>query len=473
MQLDVLVVGAGFSGAVVAERLAASGLRVLVIDKRPHIGGNAYDTRDAHGLLIHPYGPHIFHTNSMRIAEYLSRFTEWRKYEHRVLAQVCGGLVPIPINVDTVNRLYGLQLDETTIQQYFDRVREPREPVRTSEDVVLNAVGRDLYEKFFRGYTRKQWGLDPSQLSASVAARIPTRTNRDDRYFTDAFQNMPLHGYTALFDNMLDDPNIQVEVGVDYLEAGPRLNARHTVYTGPIDGYFGYCFGRLPYRSLRFEHEHVADMTQYQPVGTVNYPNDYDYTRITEFKHLTGEDAAGTSIVREYPQAEGDPYYPVPRPENEMLFKRYEELARKETGVTFVGRLAQYRYYNMDQCVGAALKAAQYVIEGLGETPADTGEKIKPHVLPALPAQAANPLHTSELTGTGGCGTNAARWRRQGVWNCGAASSAPSTGSVTGTFARSSAAGMTRASTTWTVWQRLESARCATRCSGSTWRRTG
>ncbi len=402
MKVDVLVVGAGFSGAVVAERLAASGLRVLVIDKRPHVGGNAYDTRDAHGVLIHPYGPHIFHTNSTRIAHYLSRFTDWRRYEHRVLASVDGKLVPIPINIDTVNRLYGLNVDETTIRDYFDSVREPREAIRTSEDVVINAVGRDLYEKFFRGYTRKQWGLDPSQLSASVAARIPARTDRDDRYFTDAFQNMPLNGYTAMFENMLDDSNIQVEVGLDYFAMRSSLHAAHTVYTGPIDAYFDYCFGRLPYRSLRFEHEHLADMTQYQPVGTVNYPNDYEYTRITEFRHLTGERTPGTSIVREYPQAEGDPYYPVPRPENEALFKRYEDLARRESGVTFVGRLAQYRYYNMDQCVGAALKAAEYVLAGMGETMADGDEKVQPRVRSSLaagvslPAVAASPLDTTQ-----------------------------------------------------------------------------
>jgi UDP-galactopyranose mutase len=206
---------------------------------------------------------------------------------------------------------------------------------------------------------------------------------------------MPAHGYTAMFDNMLDDTNIQVEVGVDYQAVAARLSVRHTVYTGPIDRYFGYCFGRLPYRSLRFEHEHFADMSRCQPVGTVNYPNDYEYTRITEFKHLTGEKAAGTSVVREYPQAEGDPYYPVPRPENEALFKRYEDLARKETGVTFVGRLAQYRYYNMDQCVGAALKAAEYVLEGMGETPVDTTDRIEPRVRTSLPPSAGNPVHTS------------------------------------------------------------------------------
>jgi UDP-galactopyranose mutase len=363
MKTDVLIVGAGFSGAVVAEQLADRGFEVLIIDKRDHIGGNAYDRLDAHGVLIHPYGPHIFHTNSTRIAQYLSQFTQWRPYEHRVLAKVDGKLVPLPINIDTVNRLYGLQLDEHSIQAFFDRVREPRAQIKTSEDVVINAVGRDLYEKFFQGYTRKQWGLDPSELAASVAARIPTRTNHDDRYFTDKFQNMPSEGYTRLFTRMLDHPNIRIEVGVDYFALKDRVHAQHTVYTGPIDAFFDHCYGPLPYRSLRFEHEHLKDTVQYQQVGTVNYPNDHAFTRITEFKHVTGQAHPGTSIVREYPQAEGDPYYPVPRTEHEFLFKRYEALALKEPGVTFVGRLAQYRYYNMDQCVGAALKAAEYVLE--------------------------------------------------------------------------------------------------------------
>ena len=252
MKVDVLVVGAGFSGAVVAERLANHGFDVLVIDKRPHIAGNAYDTQDPHGVMIHPYGPHIFHTNGARIAEYLSQFTRWRPYEHRVLAKVGDQLLPIPINIDTVNKLYGLNLDESTIQSFYDSVREPRESIQTSEDVVINAVGRDLYEKFFRGYTRKQWGLDPSQLSASVAARIPTRTNRDDRYFTDSFQNMPLDGYTRMFENMLDHPNIHVEVGVDFFALRDRIKSRHLVYTGPVDAYFDYQFGKLPYRSLHF-----------------------------------------------------------------------------------------------------------------------------------------------------------------------------------------------------------------------------
>ena len=390
---DVLVVGAGFSGAVVAERMAAHGLSVLVIDKRAHIGGNAYDTLDSHGVRIHPYGPHIFHTNGAYIAEYLSRFTRWRPYEHRVLAKVGAALVPIPINIDTVNALYGLSLDESSIEAFYASVREPRERIETSEDVVMSAVGRDLYEKFFRGYTRKQWGLDPSELAASVAARIPTRSNRDGRYFTDTFQNMPLDGYTALFERMLAHRGIDVELGVDYFKVKESIRARHVVYSGPIDAYFGHCYGNLPYRSIRFEHEHLADTLRYQQVGTVNYPNDHAYTRITEFKHLTGQTHGGTSIVREYPQAEGDPYYPIPRAANEALFKRYEALAKAERDVTFVGRLAQYRYDNMDQCVGAALKAAQYALGRLGIAPRRTDEEstgVSPSI--AAAATVASPL---------------------------------------------------------------------------------
>ena len=366
IKVDVLIVGAGFSGAVAAERLANHGYKVLVLDKRSHIAGNAYETVDGAGVRIHPYVPHIFHTNSARISEYLSRFTAWRPYEHRVLAQVGQQLLPIPININTVNSLYGLTLDETTIQAYFDQVREPRAVISNSEDVVINTVGRDLYEKFFRNYTRKQWGLDPSELSASVTARVPTRANYDSRYFTDTFQGMPLHGYTAMFERMLDHPNISVALESDYFFDKAGIKPRHTIYSGPIDAFFDYRFGRLPYRSLRFEHEHLSDTACYQSVGTVNFPNDHLYTRITEFKHLTGQQHPGTSIVREYAQSEGDPYYPVPRPQNEALFKRYEALAQERADVTFVGRLAQYRYYNMDQCVGAALKAAEEVIEKLG-----------------------------------------------------------------------------------------------------------
>ncbi|HYJ30211.1 MAG TPA: UDP-galactopyranose mutase, partial [Allosphingosinicella sp.] len=356
---DYLVVGAGFAGSVVAERLASQhDARVLVIDRRPHIAGNAFDVRDEAGLLIHQYGPHIFHTNSDEIVDYLSQFTSWRPYEHRVLADVRGQLVPIPINRTTLNKLFDLDLrtDEEAADYLASRA-ETVDEIRTSEDVVINAVGRELYELFFQGYTRKQWGIDPSELDKAVTARIPTRTNTDDRYFGDKHQIMPAEGYTKMFESLLDHPNIDVLLGADYRELKDEIDAGHIVYTGPIDEYFDFRFGKLPYRSLRFEHR-TEDKEQFQPVAVVNYPHpDVPYTRITEYKHLTGQRHARTSLTYEYPSARGDPYYPIPRPENQALFKRYEALADATAGVTFVGRLATYRYYNMDQVVGQALSA--------------------------------------------------------------------------------------------------------------------
>ncbi|HEX8216218.1 MAG TPA: UDP-galactopyranose mutase [Allosphingosinicella sp.] len=356
---DYLVVGAGYAGSVVAERLASQhDARVLVVDRRPHIAGNAYDRLDEAGILIHQYGPHIFHTNSDEIVDYLGQFTSWRSYEHRVLAEVRGQLVPIPINRTTLNKLFGLDLrtDEEAAAYLASRA-ETVDEIRTSEDVVINAVGRELYELFFQGYTRKQWGIDPSELDKAVTARIPTRTNTDDRYFGDKHQVMPAKGYTKMFEAMLDHPNIDVLLGADYRDLKGRVDAGHIVYTGPIDEYFDFRFGKLPYRSLKFEHK-VLDEEQFQPVATVNYPHpDVPYTRITEYKHLTGQRHSKTSITYEYPSAEGDPYYPIPRPENQALFKRYEALADSTPGVTFVGRLATYRYYNMDQVVGQALSA--------------------------------------------------------------------------------------------------------------------
>jgi UDP-galactopyranose mutase len=354
---DYLVVGAGFAGSVMAERLASVlGKRILLVDKRPHIGGNAFDRYDDAGVLIHPYGPHIFHTNSEDIYDYLSRFTAWRPYEHRVLASVDGQQVPMPINLDTINQLYGLSLNSFEVEKFFESVAEKKEDIKTSEDVVVNKIGRELYNKFFRGYTRKQWGLDPSELDASVTARVPTRTNRDDRYFADKFQAMPLHGYTRMFERMLDHPNIKVMLNTDYREIQNLVPWRHMVYTGPVDAFFGYKYGKLPYRSLRFEHT-TLQQEQFQKVGTVNFPNEYAYTRVTEFKHITGQSHPATSIVHEFPCAEGDPYYPVPRPENAQLYRKYEADADNTPGVTFVGRLATYRYYNMDQVVGQALAA--------------------------------------------------------------------------------------------------------------------
>jgi len=356
---DYLVVGAGFAGSVIAERLASQhDARVLVIDRRPHIAGNAFDRLDEAGILIHQYGPHIFHTNSDEIVDYLSQFTSWRPYEHRVLADVRGQLVPIPINRTTLNQLFDLDLEtDEEAAAYLASRAEPVAEIRTSEDVVISAVGRELYELFFQGYTRKQWGIDPSELDKAVTARIPTRTNTDDRYFGDKHQIMPADGYTKMFEAMLDHPNIDVQLGADYREISDRIDAGHIVYTGPIDEYFGFRYGRLPYRSLRFEHR-IEDKEQFQPVAVVNYPHpEVPFTRITEYKHLTGQSAAKTSITYEYPSAEGDPYYPIPRPENQALFKKYEALADSTAGVTFVGRLATYRYYNMDQVVGQALAA--------------------------------------------------------------------------------------------------------------------
>ncbi|HEU5285354.1 MAG TPA: UDP-galactopyranose mutase [Sphingomicrobium sp.] len=354
---DYLIVGAGFAGSVLAERLASQHkARVLLIDRRDHVGGNAYDEKDAAGILYHKYGPHIFHTNSEQVVDYLSQFTEWRPYEHRVLAQVRGQLVPIPINRTTLNKLFGLDLrtDEEAAAYLASRA-EPVDDIQTSEDVVVNAVGRELYELFFRGYTRKQWGLDPSELDKQVTSRIPTRTNTDDRYFGDTFQAMPKDGYTAMFLAMTDHPLIEKALGTDFRDIRGRIDAGHVIYTGPIDEYFDFRFGKLPYRSLRFDHR-TLDQDQFQPVAVVNYPSeDVPYTRISEYKHLTGQAHPRTTITYEYPSAEGDPYYPIPRPENQLLFKRYEALADATEGVTFVGRLATYRYYNMDQIVGQAL----------------------------------------------------------------------------------------------------------------------
>jgi UDP-galactopyranose mutase len=352
---DYLIVGAGFAGSVLAERLArGSNKKVILCDKRPHIGGNAYDHYNEAGILVHKYGPHIFHTNSREVFEYLSRFTEWRSYQHRVRACVDGQIVPIPINLDTINTLYGLNLTSFEVADFFKKVAEPIKHIRTSEDVVVSQVGRELYEKFFRNYTRKQWGLDPSELDSSVTSRIPTRTNRDDRYFTDTYQAMPLYGFTRMFENMLDHPNIKVLLNCDYREIEKDIPFREMIYTGPVDAFFGYCYDKLPYRSLEFKHE-THNVATFQPAPVINYPNEHLYTRVTEFKYLTGQEHAKTSIVYEFPRSEGDAYYPIPRRENAALYAKYKALADRTPGTHFVGRLATYKYYNMDQIVGQAL----------------------------------------------------------------------------------------------------------------------
>jgi UDP-galactopyranose mutase len=381
LMFDFLIVGTGFAGAVLAERLASqAGKKVLIIDKRNHIGGNTYDHYNKEGILVHEYGPHIFHTNSRDIYDYLGKFTPWRPYEHRVLASVDGMYVPIPINLNTINTLYGLNLSSGEVESFLASRAEKKERIITSEDVVVSKVGRELYEKFFRHYTKKQWDLDPSELDASVTARIPTRNNRDDRYFTDKYQGMPLYGYTRMFENMLSHPNIKVMLNTDYKEIQDQIPFREMIYTGPIDYFFDYCYGKLPYRSIEFKFE-TYETEKFQPTGTVNYPNEHPYTRSTEFKYLTGQKHPKTTVVYEYPQADGDPYYPVPRPENTELYKRYQFLADGLKNVYFTGRLATYKYYNMDQVVAQSLTLFKKIISYQ-----ENGQHVNGHKVPILQA---------------------------------------------------------------------------------------
>jgi UDP-galactopyranose mutase len=372
---DYLVVGAGFAGSVLAERLASDGRRVLVCDRRSHVAGNAYDHCDEAGILVHKYGPHIFHTNSEDVFAYLSRFTAWRPYEHRVLAQLGNLRLPVPINRTTLNALYSLDLsNDVEAERFLSTRAEPCDKITTSKDVVVSQIGLELYRLFFEGYTRKQWGLDPSELDRSVTARIPTRTNADDRYFLDRFQAMPLDGYTRMFERMLDHENITIMVDTDFKELHQQGMANHVIFTGPIDEYFDFRLGQLPYRSLKFHHE-THDMRRMLPAGVINFPSeDVPYTRVTEYKHLTGQVHPKTSISYEYACADGDPFYPIPRPENQALYTQYKALARGRSDVTFVGRLGTYKYYNMDQVVGQALATHRRLQErhGLAEIMVDT-----------------------------------------------------------------------------------------------------
>jgi UDP-galactopyranose mutase len=360
---DYLIVGAGFSGSVLAERLASQhNKKVLVVDKRNHIGGNAYDYYNEHGILVHKYGPHWFHTNDKRVFDYLSKFTEWRFHYHRVRSYVDGILVPIPINRDTLALIYGLDAKSPkAVQDYYDSVKADIPNPANAEEMVISQVGTELYNKFFKGYTLKQWDIHPKDLAASVTARIPVRTNRDDRYFSDTYQGIPKHGYTVLFQNMLNHPNISVMLQTDYRSIMNEVPYKKMIYTGAIDSFFDYKFGKLPYRSLRFEHE-TFKQEFYQSHQQVNYPNEYDFTRIVEWKHATGQKSHLTTITREYSlAADGDmeKYYPIPRDVNHELFKRYKEEADQLDNVLFCGRLADYKYYNMDQVIARALIIAE------------------------------------------------------------------------------------------------------------------
>jgi len=353
MKYDYLIVGAGFAGAVAAERLASQyNKKILIVEKRSHIGGNAYDEFDEHGILVHRYGPHIFHTNSKRVFDYLSQFTEWRFYEHKVLAKLNGSLYPIPINRTTINKLYGKNFTtEKEVLEFYESVREKRHPIKNSEDIIVNQVGYDLYEKFFKNYTKKQWSLDPSELSASVCGRIPVRTNEDDRYFTDKYQFMPKDGYTKMFEKMLAHPNIEIKLNTDYKDIVNKVKFNKMIYTGPIDYFFDYKFGKLPYRSLRFKWENV-NAEFYLKAASYNFVGKEEkFTRKTEYKYLTGQKSNSTTVSTEYPTMIGDPYYPIPNDENHIKFKKYKNEADKLKNVKFIGRLAEYKYYNMDQVV--------------------------------------------------------------------------------------------------------------------------
>jgi UDP-galactopyranose mutase len=354
MVFDYLIVGCGLSGTTCARILAEQGRRVLVIDKRNHIGGNAYDCYNDDGILIHRYGPHIFHTQHKHVWDFLSRFTRWRLYQHRVLAYVHGRLVPMPINLNTINLLFNASYTEQTIGDFYKTVKNDDMPVKNAKDMVVSKIGERLYELFFKEYTKKQWDLYPEDLEPEVTARIPVRYNRDDRYFSDPYQGIPISGYTPMIARMLDHPLIQIMLNTEYKLIKNEISAKKTIYTGPIDEYFNYQYGKLPYRSIDFKFETI-DKPGYQSAAVVNYPNDYDFTRITEYKRMTGQIHTKTTIVREYSTSEGEPYYPVPRVENKKLYEKYEALASREENVCFLGRLGRYRYLNMDMAIKEAM----------------------------------------------------------------------------------------------------------------------
>ena len=363
MQFDYLIVGAGFAGSVMAERLASQqNKKVLVVERRNHIAGNAYDEYDEHGILVHRYGPHIFHTNSKEVFEYLSEFTEWLPYEHKVLANLNGELYPIPINRVTVNKLYDKNFTkDTEVADFLESVKEKRYPILNSEDIIINQVGHDLFEKFFKHYTKKQWDLEPRELSPTVCGRIPVRLNDDCRYFTDKYQFMPKAGYTKMFEKILSHKNIEVVLNTDYKNIIDDIKFDKMIYTGPIDYFFDYQFGKLPYRSIRFEWE-TKEVEEYQSAPVVNYvDNSIEFTRVTEYKKLTGQENRLTTITREYTSNSNDPFYPILTSFNKELYKKYKIESEKLTSVKFLGRLAEYQYFNIDQVVANSLKALDVV----------------------------------------------------------------------------------------------------------------
>ncbi|WP_270584489.1 UDP-galactopyranose mutase [Bacillus smithii] len=373
---DYVIIGTGFAGSVLAERIATQlNKKVLMIEKRNHIGGNAYDSYDSQGILIHNYGPHIFHTKVKKVWDYLSNFTDWHLYHHKVLGVIDGQKVPIPFNLNSIQQVFpknlAERLEKKLIENFGYNKKVPILKLREVEDTDLKFLADYIYEKVFLGYTTKQWGVTPEELDPSVTGRVPVYISRDDRYFQDPYQGMPKEGYTKLFERMLDHENIKILLNTDYKEVlqfnletgeaslfGQKFSGK-IIYTGPIDYFFDYKFGQLPYRSLNCVFEQF-NQKQVQEVGTVNYPNDYNFTRITEFKHLTNQSSDKTTTVKEFSQeyipGENTPYYPIKNENNLELYKLYKEEARKYDNLIFIGRLAEYQYYDMDMVIGRALK---------------------------------------------------------------------------------------------------------------------
>lgn len=360
MNYDIVIIGAGISGATLAERYATQlNKKVLVIEKRNHIGGNCFDYHNKDGILISKYGAHIFHTSFEDVWKYINLFSQWRPYKHKVLSYVDGKLVPVPVNITTVNTLFNLKIrSEHEMVEWLSSNTIKIDNPKNSEEMALSRVGKVLYEKMFERYTEKQWDRKPSQLAPSVVGRIPVRTTFDDQYFSDPHQALPKYGYTKLFEKMLDNPNIDIKLNTDYFNIKNKLgNFEKLFFTGPIDQFFSYKFGKkLHYRSIRFEFE-THNMEYFQSNSVINYPNEHAYTRIVEYKHLTGQKSPKTTISKEYPTWEGEPYYPVPTKENQELYEKYKIEAEntENNNIYFVGRLANYKYFNMDQAFKAAL----------------------------------------------------------------------------------------------------------------------
>lgn len=355
MKFPYVVVGAGLAGITMAERIATQlHQRVLLIEKRDHIAGNVYDHYDDAGILVHKYGPHTFHTNDKEVYDYVRQYCDWHEHQHRVLSYVNGNFVPLPISLETINQLYNMNLSQEEMESFLQSRREKIDEIKTSEDVVLSQAGRDIYEKFFKYFTLKQWGVDPSQLDRTVISRIPFRKNRDTRYFTDLYQGLPRGGFTQMCRKMLNHPEISVLLNTDYKDVIGDLSYDKLIYTGPIDYYFDYALGKLKWRSIELIFE-THDCESYQPVASTRYPMDHEYTRITEFKKMTGQKCAKTTILKEIPCFGEEPFYPYPTPEWNALAQKYRDMAAREKDVIFLGRLAEYRYYDMDDVIRRAL----------------------------------------------------------------------------------------------------------------------